>query len=274
MVLAQRLIPSESAGNFAGRLQQTPSPDPVTGLIECHWSKSYTLAVPASWTSGVYLARLTGATSGKQSYVIFVVRDDARPSALLYEASFTTYQAYNFWPGGSNGKSLYDWAPGKRAWKVSFNRPYVLGYSYVAGQSEGAASGLGDGEYLTNLQPGPYSTSYPISPAGFEYNMVRWLEKNGYDVTYAANIDVHENGNLLLNHNGFISAGHNEYWSMEMRNNVQNALNRGVNLAFFSSNTAYWQIRLEPSAITGDADRTIVCYKNQGADPLPRRARA
>ena len=159
----------QSIDNLPGVLQTTPSPDPTTGLIECEWTSAYTLTVPQTWTTGIYLARLTGNVSGKQSYIIFVVRDDSSHSALVFNSSVTTFQAYNFWPGGSNGKSLYAWAPGGRAWKVSFNRPYVLGFSYVAGVDTGAASGVGAGEYLTNLQPGPSTPSdpYPIAAAGF-----------------------------------------------------------------------------------------------------------
>jgi hypothetical protein len=261
---ARRLM---TVNSVAGRLQTTPNPDPVTGLIECRWTNPYTLSVPANWVSGIYLARLTGNQSTKQSYIIFVVRDDGRASDLLFESSVTTFQAYNFWPGGANGKSLYDWAPGGRAWKVSFNRPYVLGNSYTS-STPGAASGLGAGEYLANLQPGP-ATGYPIPAAGFEYNMVRWLEKNGYDVTYMTDMDLHENPNLLDNHRAFLSVGHNEYWSMQMRQNVEEALASGVNLGIFSSNTLYWQVRFEPAS-NGAADRTMVCYKYDAAahDPL------
>ena len=134
-------------------------------------------------------------------------------TGLLFENSVTTYEAYNFWPGGANGKELYDFAPGGRAWKVSFNRPYVLGMSYSS-TTTGAATGVGAGEYLANLQPGP-AQGVQIPPAGFEYNMVRWLEKNGYDVTYCTEIDVHENINLP-DHSAYLYVGHNEYWSMQM----------------------------------------------------------
>jgi hypothetical protein len=53
-----------------------------------------------------------------------------------------------------------------------------------------------------------------------------------------------------------------------MRDNVEAARDNGVNLAFFGANVAYWQIRFEPSSITGDSDRTIVCYKNKSSDPV------
>jgi hypothetical protein len=250
-----------SVASVAGRLQTTPSPD-ANGMVECRWTPSFTLTVPTTWVSGIYLARLTGNSSGKQSYIIFAVRDDGRSSAILYGMSVTTYQAYNFWPNGANGKSLYDWAPGGRAWKVSFNRPYVLGASYTP-TSTGAGSGVGAGEFLANLQPGP-ETGYPIANAGFEVNMVRWLEKNGYDVTYATDIDLHEKPTLLNGHKAYLSVGHDEYWSMTMRTNIKNALANGVNVGFFGANSVYWQVRFE-SASDGTADRTMVCYKYDAA---------
>ena len=54
------------------------------------------------------LALLTNAQN-YQSYMTFVVRDDARTADLLYQQSVTTYQAYNNYPAdGATGKSLYD----------------------------------------------------------------------------------------------------------------------------------------------------------------------
>ena len=47
---------------------------------------------------------------------------------------------------------------------------------------------------------------------------------------------------------GFLSVGHDEYWSKAMLDNVTAARDAGVNLGFFGSNTAYWQVRFEPSA--------------------------
>jgi hypothetical protein len=56
------------------------------------------LSVPSTWVSGFYLVKLQ-ASSGKQSYIIFVVRNDGRQSDLFFQASVTTYQAYNAWGG-------------------------------------------------------------------------------------------------------------------------------------------------------------------------------
>jgi hypothetical protein len=243
-----------------GSIQPMPSIDAETGLIECSWKDPYVLhagsrtaadeAGETAWISGMYLVKLTGAASGAQAYIIFVVRDDARPSDLLFQSSVTTYQAYNNW----GGKSLYDFnSLGGRAFAVSFNRPYARS------SNPAAAYGNGAGDFVTNNAVPPTDAS---SPSGWEYNMVRWLEREGYDVSYSTNIDTHADGRLLHRHKGWLSVGHDEYWTWEMRNHVEAARDGGTNLAFFSGNVCYWQIRLEPSALNGDPHRTIISHKD------------
>ena len=46
-----------------------------------------------------------------------------------------------------------------------------------------------------------------------EYPMVRWLESNGYDVSYTSGVDTDRRGAELLEHEAFLSVGHDEYWS-------------------------------------------------------------
>ena len=235
--------------------QPMPAMDPDTGLLECAWLDPYVLTIEArstqeEWVSGVYLAKLTAGTSGAQAYIIFVVRDDGRPSDFLFQSSVTTYQAYNNW----GGKSLYDFnSVGGRAHLVSFNRPYARS------SNPAAAYGNGAGDFVTNNAVPPTDAS---SPSGWEYNMVRWLEREGYDVSYSTNIDTHSDEHVLQGHKGWLSVGHDEYWTWQMRAHVEAARDRGVNLAFFSGNVCYWQIRLEASLISGDPDRTIVSYKD------------
>jgi hypothetical protein len=239
-----------------GIRQSAPHINLFSPLIECDWRDPYRLKVPEHWTSGFYLAKLTGSR-GKQSYIVFVVRNDRRASALLFQSSVTTYQAYNNW----GGKSLYEWnSKGRPATKVSFNRPYAPSPNLKA------AYGVGAGEFLTNVQPVNRTAS-----SGWEYNFVRWLEKEGYDVTYVTDIDTHANPYLLLSHQVFLSVGHDEYWSWQMRQQVEAARDAGVNLGFFSANTCYWQIRFEASRLTRDTNRTIVAYKERSAlDPFAR----
>src|SRR6266581_3520341 len=226
-----------------GGVPQPPcDSDPTTGLIACNWAPSYTLTVPGDWTSGIYAALLTNA-QGYQNYVMFVVRD-GRPAPFLYQQSIATGQAYNNYPNdGRTGKSLYFFnsygantvSKNTSAVKVSFDRPY-------------ADSGSAD---FFN----------------WEINLVRWLERSGYDVTYSTDIDTHANGGELQNHKAFLSVAHDEYWSKEMFDAAAGARDAGVNLAFFGADAVYWQIRFEPSA-DGTANRVIVCYKDATLDPV------
>ena len=231
-----------------GTKQTIPAPD-TNNTVDCNWINPYTLTIPNSadptdWCSGYYLAKLTSSTTGSQAYIIFVVRDDSRASKLLAQSSVNTYQAYNTW----GGHSLYSFqSPNGRANKVSFNRPYALNSNPQLAYGNGAA------EFLVGSDGGP--------PGGWEYCMVRFLEREGYDVTYCTNVDVHANPSLLRSHKGYLSVGHDEYWSLEMRQNVTAARDAGVSLGFFSANTAYWQVRLESSQATGDANRIVTCYK-------------
>ena len=173
------------------------------------------------------------------------MRDDERAADLLAQMSFSTYQAYNNW----GGKSLYPFlsVSNKAAAKVSFNRPYLIVPSMVS---------RGSGEFLAAR-----------GLAGWEYNMVRWLEREGYDVSYCSSVDTHATPGLLWSHKGFIVMGHDEYWSYPMRWNVEAARDRGINLAFLASNVAYWQVRFEPSTVDGAPNRNMVCYKNLN-DPI------
>jgi hypothetical protein len=268
-----RLMPNCSWTNLAGIDQPTP-PTQDNGLIECDWQPAYltrstngSLQIPSNWVSGVYVAKLT-ASSGKQSYLIFVVRDDARCSPYLVQSSVTTYQAYNQWGGkstyfgvnedGANAvTNLLDISLSAGA--VSFDRPYM------AGSDPNAAYGSGAGHFFTwEKVQWPLAEGIdgaPQGPATWEYNMVRWLESSGYDVTYCTDIDVHSNPNLLLTHKAFISVGHDEYWSSSARLNVQNARDAGINAAFFSGNVCWNMIRLDPDS-KGNAYRTQVYNRN------------
>ncbi len=221
---------------LAGTNQVIPVPDPETGLIECTWINPFTLRTGRNWTTGVYLVKLTAGTSNNQSYVSFTLRDDDSRSQLLFQNSVTTYQAYNAW----GGKSLYTYNSRDNisAVKVSFDRPYDTG------------DGAGD-------------------LFAWELSMLRFLEREGYDVAYCTNITTHQSSSVLTRHRAFLSVGHDEYWSSEMRRNVTLARDQGIHLAFFGANNCYWQIRLEPSSQSGQSRRTIVCYKNLfQEDPL------
>ena len=54
--------------------------------------------------------------------------------------------------------------------------------------------------------------------------MIRWLEANGYNLTYASGVDTDRRGAApIQQHRVFLSVGHDEYWSAAQRANVEAA---------------------------------------------------
>jgi hypothetical protein len=201
--------------------------------VDCSaWSVSATWPIPADAVSGIYLAKLvrTDGYVGGAGHIVFVVRDDGRRSALLMQTSDTTWQAYNAWGGPQS--SLYNGGV-----RVSYDRP------------------------LTSRDAEPANSLF-----GPELSMVRFLERNGFDVAYASGVDTARRGGELLNHQVFLSVGHDEYWSGEQRANVEAARDAGVHLAFFSGNEVFWKTRWESGY------RVMVCYKQTtfGKPPDPQ----
>ena len=214
-----------------------------TEAFDCgNWGVSASWNVPSTAVSGVYLARLT-RTNGDASHITFIVRDDASTSDVVFQTSDTSWQAYNTY-GGSN---FYNGGANGRAFKVSYNRPMST------------RGGIGGRDFF-------FSNEYP---------MVRFLERNGYDVSYIAGVDTDRRGNLLTNHKVFLSVGHDEYWSGAQRANVEAARDAGVNRQFLSGNEVYWRTRYEPSLDSSrTAYRTLVSYKEtwdrRKSDPSPQ----
>lgn len=218
-----------------------PSVDPKTGLNPANWPKAFSFQVGNTWITGEYLVRLTADISGDQSFIPFVVRNDSYTSPLIFISETNTAQAYNlflgedFYHDNSNSTSL----PG-RAFKISFDRPYASG---------------GGSEMLL-----------------WEYQLVRFIEKNGYDVSYATDTDLDANANLVLNRKGIIIPGHSEYWSKPMRDHVDYAISKGVSLAVLGGNAVYRQVRFENGNQPGSSNttrRVVVSYDQPASlDPL------
>jgi hypothetical protein len=223
------------------RAQRQPAAatDPTTLLVDCStWSPSATWTVPTNAVSGVYLVNFRRSDTGGANHTWFVVRRPG-PSDVLVQTSEMTWHAYNRY----GGSSLYWSQQGPFADRVSYQRPFDI-------------DGI-DNEFLTA-----------------EYPLIRWLERNGFDVAYGANLDTHRNASLLTNRKVFVSSGHDEYWSGPMRANVEAARDAGVHLMFLSGNEVFWRVRLEPSIGPGaQSDQTITCYKettdNTKSDPSP-----
>jgi hypothetical protein len=225
-----------------------------TGLIDCgNWAVSASWSVPSTAVSGLYIAHLKrdDTTSGNGSLIPFVVRNDSSHSDILFQTDDETWQAYNT----QGGNSLYTCSSNcpagspdvyKGASKVSYNRPWHT----------------------------------PLDDSGrswftyAEYNMIRFLEQNGYDVSYTSGLDMGQQGaaSVIEQHKVFLTAGHDEYWTGPQRANVTAARDAGVNMAFFTGNEVFWKTRWEPSIDGSNTpNRTLVTYKeshyNASVDP-------
>ncbi len=231
-----RLIASQS--DLTGVRQPPCLTQSSTGLLDCgNWAESASWEVPATAVSGIYVAKLTTAGSGG-SHIVFVVRDDETPADVIVQTSDTTWQAYNTY----GGNSLYVGGPGVdpgRAYKVSYNRPITT-------------RGTTPEDFVFNA----------------EYPMVRWLEANGYNVSYMSGADTDRYGATeLTRHRVFLAVGHDEYWSAAQRHNVETARDSGVSLGFFTGNGIFWKTRWEPSIDgSGAPYRTLVSYKETHAN--------
>lgn len=253
---------------------------PNVRMVECgNWKVSASWRVPSDGVSGVYVARLvreddepeswrsegnsqrpavrpapTPHNYGAQgtgklrdamkekraSHIIFVVRDDAGRSDILFQTSDPAWVAANryggsslngSWPATIMGAAAAN--PQQRGFKVSYNRPLVNRDGFVTDQF--------------------FSAEYPA---------VRWLERNGYDVSYFAGVDSDRRGEKIKEHKVFVSAGHDAYWSGTARRHVEAARDAGVNLAFMSGNAVFWKTRYESSTEGSSTPyRTLVSYK-------------
>ncbi|MEU8142606.1 N,N-dimethylformamidase beta subunit family domain-containing protein [Nonomuraea sp. NPDC048901] len=155
----------------------------------------------------------------------FVVRAAVPASPVVVAIPFPTWEAYN--RPGVPGEGLYQAEQPDRAVKVSFDRP-------------------GAGPQIEE----------------WELGLLRWLGPSGHPVDYCSGLDLHDGLDLLSRYRLLVINGHDEYWSWEMRDAVEAFARAGGNIAIFSGNTCWWQVRFE------DDLRTMVCYRDAVADPL------
>ncbi len=207
-----------TVGPLAGRTQTDPEVGP-NRLRECRWEPALELKIPDSWTSGVYVGRLTTVPENPnelywQSYVIFIVKDN-RPADVLFQCSDNTWQAYNRWPDQfslyDDGKDPWYWGPNV---DVSFDRPYGK-YRQIYENPQS----LGSGEFLC-----------------WEFPLSYWLEQHGYDVTYCSNSDL-VSPTHGLQCKTLLSVGHDEYWDLRQYESVKQMISAGVSVLFLSGNS-------------------------------------
>jgi SAM-dependent methyltransferase len=229
-------------GDLQGLARAVPEPGPGPSIPSCEWPVTDSIPVGADWASGQYVAKLTlrdGEHEGGIAFVPFVVREPLdRRADIVVQMPFTTAHAYNHW----GGKSLYpsNSSNGEAAVKVSFERPFRAWHE-------------------ANL-----NARWPFV---WDLHLIRFLEREGFDVAYTTDLDTHREPWRLLGHPLVMTSGHDEYWSAEMRDAFEAVRDNGASLACMGANTCYWQTRFE------DDERAMVMYRRAAADPEPDPAR-
>lgn len=223
-----------NVGIFGDVLVDLPFDGPENG---CNWPAATSFTVPAGSPSGLYILRLSTLDGGVTAEVPFIVRAETPGvrTKILFAMPTSTYEAYNWWGGRSlYGHGLmgggFSWAP-PSAFRVSSRRPYLGPDDFVKPKFQ-----------------------------YWEVPFVRWLERNAIVVDYCTSFDLHARPELLAQYQLVVTVGHDEYWSWEMRDNIEGFVARGGTAVVLSGNSVWWQIRFED----GDA---ITCYKSADDDP-------
>jgi hypothetical protein len=207
------------------------TPGSVTGLFRVPWRVTDRVEIPPDAVSGYYEAKLEivgGAWAGAVGSVPLIVRQSraAPASAVLVQVPVNTWEAYNRW----GGKSLYQFGTSMHAVEVSFDRPFDQQVFY---------------DMVTRL----------------ELPWVRFLERNGIDVSYQTDVDTDRAPGSLLHHRLVFAIGHDEYWTRRMRGAFNRALALSTNL-MFGSNGGEWRMRYAVGR------RTIVEWRDHSIDPV------
>jgi Tachylectin len=204
-----------------------PTPD-TASVTGCDWPVAWSWKVPSS-AAGVNIVRLQAGEAC--AYILLVVRPRLSETAgsILCQLPLFTYQAYNPWMG----TCLYD-PPISDAdrGQVSLSRPCQL-WDFII----------------------------------FDLPILTWLEAHyPGQVDYCTSLDLHTDPGLLNPYQLFISCGHDEYWSPQMRDNLAAYVASGRNALFLSGNVCCRPVVLDPTTMvmTRSAEFWWHCGRPEG----------
>jgi hypothetical protein len=186
------------------------------------------IEIPRTWRSGVYVAVLQRPhernvrLDARDARALLVVRAPARRSTILYNVPIFTYHAYNVGQAiDVDGTCLYNY--GK---SVSLDR---------------CGGGIG-GHLWDEANVDVYDPASPRqSFAHWDSRAIAWLERNGYNIDYCCDLDLHADPSLLSKYRVLLAFGHHEYWTSEMRSHLDAFIEAGGNAALFTGNTCFFR---------------------------------
>ena len=259
------------------RWQDTPEQCSVLG---CGWAPALEFRIGEDWPSGAYRVTLTadGPTGDELcAHHLFIVRPLAgeKPQRILQVAATGTWTAYNTWGGSNHYQGITGPKRNQYATTVSLERPWCRGFVVLpadaprvplaADPPPGAAPRYPHMEWAF---ANGYSNKYASSGwASYDRHFLHWAEHAGFAVDLASQHELQFNPEILSGYACVVFVGHDEYWSWEMRDAIDEYVDRGGHVARFAGNFM-WQTRLERGG------RAQVCYKYRARaeDPVYRSA--
>lgn len=240
----------------------------------CDWPAAVAVTAGPEWRSGYYEVQLTIEVNGKRrrDHAFFVLRPPAdSPNRILLQLATNTWYAYNDF----GGRNLYTGST-----HSSLQRPMSLGYLYKPAGAGRRVTTTNPPDPDMNTHVGYLRRHHLSGYAGsagwpdWELPFVQWAEREGYAIDVCTNADLEEHPSLIDGYRLLLSVGHDEYWSGPMRDTVEGFIRNGGNVAFFSGNTAFWQVRMEDHTGEGPA-ATMVGYKGMFKnDPVHETGRS
>lgn len=234
-------IPGPAASRAIGRPGYDPDGDPTRGgsirfasddLVDCAWPAAAEITVPEEAESGTHLVRVTlaGGDDEPLELPFVVVRPVPRRRgsvALLY-ATFT-------------------WTAYARRSTDGVSIPGLMSSAYTRNTGGKLYFNLGMRMPMPRVQP--YLHRSHLRDATTHQHLVRperqaeaWLARNGYAYECITDVELDADPALLDRFGALMIVGHNEYWTQQMRDGVDEYLRGGGNVLSLSGNTAFWRV--------------------------------
>jgi hypothetical protein len=235
-----------------------PTKDPRRGhalrfasddLYDCGWEVTHRYGIPHDARSGIYVARFDYQVDGQpmQYHTTFIVKKSPRRTAapILVLAATNTWRAYN---GASFSRGL---PPGNHlcgtgGFPNSEGDPPAFCFyrNHAAGQGTYQL-----GMHIPWPTAGPYvlygdakRTAYSHLARADRFFHI-WLERTGYAFDVIADVDLHQQPDLLRDYKVVVINGHSEYWSIPMMEGLRRYLEEAQgNVICFSGNSLFWRV--------------------------------
>ena len=228
-------------------------------LLDAEWPVAYEYTVPTGAQPGFYSAsiRMHGQRPESALALPFIVRSGRAPE------------------------------PGSIALIVPTNTWHAYGRRFEASTPPG---GLHSSFYTTHESRLPFlwlGTALPIpraNPFGFDSTrasrqrhsqLVRperiaaaWLRRSGYQVDFYIDEDLHDGIASLESYACLLLAGHSEYWTDQMRSNVEAYLAAGGRVVSLSGDTASQRVSFSPNRRVIEARK---CHDSDHTWLTPKR---